>query len=261
MATVTKPPNPVDRSADRPEIVPLYVWEWPVRIFHWAVVASLLVLTVTGLYLHGPYLIATGPRAWVMGTTRFVHELCGFVLIAALVLRYYWFFTGNQWAHWRAWLPLKLDQWRNVKSMILYYTFIHHNLEPEIGHNALAGCTYVVIMTMLVWECISGLVLYSAVVGSSTLSLLVGWIPRIIDIQYVRLSHYFIMFLFMAFVIHHVYSALVVSLKLRNGLMESIFTGRKFIPRNVLEEHGVDPDRHLHLPRSKTQSRTHGSER
>jgi Ni/Fe-hydrogenase 1 B-type cytochrome subunit len=209
--------------------------------------------------MHGPYLVATGPRAWVMGTTRFVHELFGFILIAALVLRYYWFFVGNRWAHWRAWLPLTRAQWRNVKSMILYYTFMQHKLEPEIGHNALAGCTYVVIMTMLVWECISGLVLYSAVVGSHTLSLLVGWIPRIIDIQYVRLSHYLIMFLFMAFVIHHVYSALVVSLKLRNGLMESIFTGRKFISRDVLEEYGVEPGQLLHLRRSETPSGKHGS--
>src|SRR5215469_1804694 len=252
MATVTNTPAAAARSVDKPEIVPLYVWEWPVRIFHWAVVISLTVLTVTGLYLHSPYLIATGPRAWTMGTMRFVHELFGFILIAALVLRYYWFFVGNQWARWPAWLPLTRAQWRNIKSMILYYTFIHHDLEPEIGHNALAGLTYVLIMTMLVWECISGLVLYSAVLGSHTLSLLVGWITRIMDIQYVRLSHYFIMYLFMAFVIHHVYSAILCSKKLRNGLMESIFTGRKFIPRDVLEEHGVEPHRHLHLPNSKT---------
>jgi Ni/Fe-hydrogenase 1 B-type cytochrome subunit len=242
MATVIKTPHAGARLVDGREVVPVYIWEWPVRIFHWAVVLSLTVLSVTGLYLHHPYVIATGERAWVMGTMRFVHELFGFVLISALVIRYYWFFVGNQWAHWRAWLPLTRAQWQNVKSMLLYYTFMQHNLEPEIGHNALAGCTYVVIMTMLVWECISGLVLYSAVVGSRTLSLLVGWIPRLIDIQYVRLSHHFIMYLLMAFVIHHVYSALVVSLKLRNGLMESIFTGRKFVPRNLLEEHGVEPD-------------------
>jgi Ni/Fe-hydrogenase 1 B-type cytochrome subunit len=239
MATVIKTPNDDVRFADRREIVPFYIWELPVRIFHWAIVICLLVLTVTGFYLHGPFLIAVGPRAWVMGTMRFVHELFGFILIAALLMRFYWFFAGNEWAHWRAWLPLKREQWRNMKSMLLYYTFIRHNLDPEIGHNSLAGATYTVILALLVWECITGLVLYSAVVGSNALSFIVGWIPRIIDIQILRLSHYLVMFLFMAFVIHHVYSALVVSKKLRNGLMESIFTGRKFIPRNVLEEHGV----------------------
>lgn len=261
MSTVIKTPNAHVRFSNRPEIVPVYIWEWPIRIFHWAIVICLLVLTVTGFYLHGPFLVATSPRAWVMGTTRFVHELFGFILIAALLLRFYWFFVGNEWAHWRSWVPLKRVQWRNMKSMILYYTFVRHNLEPEIGHNSLAAVTYTVIVALLVWECVTGLVLYGAVVGSHTLELLVGWIPRLIDIQILRLSHYLVMFLFMAFAIHHVYSALVVSKKLRNGLMESIFTGRKFIPRNVLEDHGVDPDMHFHVPGSGTPSSKRRSQR
>jgi Ni/Fe-hydrogenase 1 B-type cytochrome subunit len=207
--------------------------------------------------MHDPFPVAIGPRAWVMGTTRFVHELFGFILMAALLLRFYWFFVGNEWAHWRAWIPLKREQWRNMKSMILYYTFMRHNLEPEIGHNSLAAATYALIVALLVWECITGLVLYNAVVGSHTLALLVGWIPRIIDIQILRESHFFVMFLFMAFVIHHVYSAILCSKKLRNGLMESIFTGWKFIPRNVLEEQGVEPDMHLHDPRPRPPSGKH----
>jgi len=44
------------------------------------------------------------------------------------------------------------------------------------------------------------------------------------------------MFTFFAFVIHHVYSAVLVSWEERNGLIESIFTGYKFIPRHELEE-------------------------
>jgi Ni/Fe-hydrogenase 1 B-type cytochrome subunit len=48
------------------------------------------------------------------------------------------------------------------------------------------------------------------------------------------------MFAFFAFVIHHVYSAVLVSWEERNGLIESIFTGYKFIPRDELTE---DPAR------------------
>ena len=44
------------------------------------------------------------------------------------------------------------------------------------------------------------------------------------------------MFAFFAFVIHHVYSAVLVSWQERNGLIESIFTGYKFVPRDELEE-------------------------
>jgi Ni/Fe-hydrogenase 1 B-type cytochrome subunit len=44
------------------------------------------------------------------------------------------------------------------------------------------------------------------------------------------------MFAFFAFVIHHVYSAVLVSWEERNGLIESIFTGYKFVPRDELAE-------------------------
>jgi Ni/Fe-hydrogenase 1 B-type cytochrome subunit len=44
------------------------------------------------------------------------------------------------------------------------------------------------------------------------------------------------MFAFFAFVIHHVYSAVLVSWEERNGLIESIFTGYKFVPMSELEE-------------------------
>jgi Ni/Fe-hydrogenase 1 B-type cytochrome subunit len=236
MATLTKPPQVETAVAADTEIVPVYVWEWPVRIAHWMMVLSLVVLSVTGFYMHHPFVVATSPRAWVMGTMRFVHEVFGFVLIAVVVLRLYWFFAGNQWARWRAWVPLKREQWQSMYSMVLYYTYRRREPFPEVGHNSLAAATYMVIGCLLITECVTGLVLFSVVSGSHFLGLVVGWIPRLIDIQYIRTVHYFIMFLFMAFVIHHVYSAMLVSMEQRNGLMESIFSGWKFVSRNLREE-------------------------
>lgn len=236
MATVTGIPTANESHVDRPEIVPFYVWEWPIRIAHWMIVLSLVVLTITGFYLHHPFIVATSETAWAMGTMRFVHEVFGFILISTLILRFYWFFAGNKWARWRAWIPLKREQWRSIYSMILYYTYRRRAPFPEIGHNSLATATYTVVVLLLVVECITGLILFSVVRGSHTLTLLIGWIPRMVDIQYIRATHYFVMFLFIAFLIHHVYSAIVVSSEERNGLMESIFTGWKFIPRQLLEE-------------------------
>src|SRR5579883_2269256 len=223
-------------DVEQPEIVPVYVWQWPVRIAHWMMVLSLTVLTVTGFYMHHPFLVATGSKAWVMGTARFVHELFGFILIAAVLLRLYWFFAGNKWSHWHAWVPLKREQWRSMYSMVLYYTYRRREPFPEIGHNSLATASYLGIGFLLVVECVTGLVLFSVVRGSRWLTLLVGWIPRIVDIQYIRATHYFVMFIFMAFLIHHVYSAVLVSMEQKNGLMESIFTGWKFVRKDLVEQ-------------------------
>jgi Ni/Fe-hydrogenase 1 B-type cytochrome subunit len=52
---------------------------------------------------------------------------------------------------------------------------------------------------------------------------------RIVDNQSVRLIHHMIMWLLIAFAIHHVYSAFLVDAEEANGLMSSIFSGWKFI--------------------------------
>jgi len=51
-----------------------------------------------------------------------------------------------------------------------------------------------------------------------------------------RLAHFLIMFGFAIFVIHHVYSAVLVSWEERNGLIESIFTGYKFVPEEEIRD-------------------------
>ena len=48
--------------------------------------------------------------------------------------------------------------------------------------------------------------------------------------------HFLVMFIFVGFLIHHVYSAVLVGMAEKNGEMESIFTGWKFVPHHLLEE-------------------------
>ena len=40
------------------------------------------------------------------------------------------------------------------------------------------------------------------------------------------------MYLILAFVVHHVYAAWLIDMEEGNGLMSSIFSGYKFLPRN-----------------------------
>ena len=175
MATRSNPASPSNRLAEDPErIVPVYVWELPVRLVHWGLVITLVVLTITGSYMHDPYLVVHGSRAWVMGWMRFIHELSGFFLIAIFVPRIYWFFAGNRWASWRAWLPHTARQWASFKSMVAYYAFRRRKPFDEIGHNSLAAMAYMGVFSLVALEFISGLVLFSVVEGGPVSALLRG---------------------------------------------------------------------------------------
>ena len=72
--------------------------------------------------------------------------------------------------------------------------------------------------------------------SSPTLKFFVGWIPNVIEIQWIRLVHFLFMFFLMGFFIHHVYSAVLVAMTERNAEMEGIFSGYKFVPEEVIEE-------------------------
>lgn len=218
------------------ELVKLYVWERPLRLAHWAIFFAIAVLSVTGYYMHAPFLVAHARTDYWMGTMRFIHLLAAWVLIGALLLRIYWFFMGNRWAHLRAFLPHTRRQKQSLTGTIGYYSLFRREAFKQAGHNSLASVTYLLVYALIALECLTGLALYSAVLGSRLLSFFIGWLPRLIDIQYLRMMHYGLMFAFLAFLIHHVYSALLVASEERNGLMDSIFTGYKFVPAQLAEE-------------------------
>lgn len=218
------------------DLVRVYVWELPVRVSHWFIFLSVVVLSFTGYYMHNPFIIVRSRTAYVMGTMRFIHLLAASVFISAFLLRIYWFFVGNEWSNWRAFVPLHREQWRGMGKMVSYYTFFRKNIAHFVGHNALAAVTYMFMLLLMFLEILSGLALYSYTVSSRVLSFFIGWLPRWIDISNLRLLHFCIMFGFFIFVIHHVYSAVLVSWEERNALIESIFTGYKFVPAAELRE-------------------------
>jgi Ni/Fe-hydrogenase 1 B-type cytochrome subunit len=214
----------------------VYVWEVPVRVAHWLIFFSIVVLCVTGWYIHRPYLISRGPSAYTMANMRFAHILAGYILLAAVLVRAYWALAGNYWANWKWLIPTDRAQWKALREMIKYYTFFRREPFHQVGHNALAGLAYAFIFLVIAAEIFTGLVLYGQTRGPGIARSLFGWAPGLVDIQYLRLIHYLGMFILLGFVIHHVYSAILVTIEERNGLVESIFSGYKFVPEWELKE-------------------------
>jgi len=218
------------------EQVRVYVWELPIRLAHWIIVVTIGTLSITGYYMHSPFVVPHGRTAFVMATMRFVHILSGFGLLCAVLIRVIWMFAGNRWASWDQLIPTTKKRVIDFIDTARYYGFMKWSPTPHIGHNAMAGAAYAAVYGMAIVEVITGFTLYSQVLGSSVLSFFFGWIPRFVDIQWLREIHFILMFGFWMFFIHHLYTAILVSIEEENAVMESIFSGYKFVPEHELQE-------------------------
>jgi Ni/Fe-hydrogenase 1 B-type cytochrome subunit len=223
-----------------PGRVRVYVWEWPIRCSHWVIAITILSLSITGYYMHSPYIIAQGRGAYVMGTMRFIHLLSAFAFIFAVALRMVWFFFGNRWAGWRQYIPASRKRWNELSSVGKYYTFMSWRPDSFIGHNPLAGAAYAIVYGLAIIEILTGLALYTQILHSRFLDFLVGWLPRLLDIQWLREIHFLIMFAFWMFFIHHLYTAILIAIEEKSGLMDSIFSGYKFVPVGQIKKEARD---------------------
>jgi Ni/Fe-hydrogenase 1 B-type cytochrome subunit len=247
--------------------VRVYVWELPVRISHWLIVLTIVSLSITGFYMHSPYVTVTGKSAYAMGTMRFVHLLSGFVFTGALVLRLVWFFLGNRWARFSEYFPMTKKRGKGLLAVGKYYAFMAWSPISYIGHNPMAGAAYLVVYGMVLVEVLTGFALYSQILGSRLLSSCIGWLPRLIDIQWLREIHFFVMFGFWMFFIHHLYTAVLVSVEEESGLMDSIFSGYKFLGEDDLRKDLEDLDgtptqlaaTQVQLTSAKSEAATHTS--
>jgi Ni/Fe-hydrogenase 1 B-type cytochrome subunit len=171
----------------------------------------------------------------MMGWFRFVHEAFGMLFIALFLLRVYLFFGGNKWVRWRQFIPLSKDRFQEMLEVMKFYGFMRPHPVSKIGHNQMAALSYVGIYALIFVEILTGLVMYQRLLHNSVLLALVGWIPRIVGIQYLRLIRFFLMYVFFAFAVFHVHLCMLVSRAEKRGLMDSIFIGFKVIPVEEIE--------------------------
>ena len=232
MAAVTRPPVPVAGDGELIGSEPIYVWEIPVRVTHWLIVISITVLGATGLYIHSPFLVPSSPieASSVMSSARFWHQIFAIVFSLSVAVRFYWGFVGNSFSSWGQIIPHRRDQFHWLKEMGRYYSFRRRHPVPYTGHNHLAGLAYTVVSVGLFAQVLTGMLLFGWIMPSGPIHLLFGWgdsVPG--GIQFVRTMHNLLTFLFFAFAIHHVYSAILVDIEERIGVMSSMFSGYKNI--------------------------------
>ncbi|MCK2216952.1 Ni/Fe-hydrogenase, b-type cytochrome subunit [Actinomadura sp. ATCC 31491] len=223
--TSNQPPAREGRVAVR-------VWQLPVRIIHWLLAASIVVLSLTGLYIGVPVLSPDGRHTPIMAYAHAVHVGAGLVFAGLLLARVIFAFTGNRYARWDQFLPVRKEQRRMLKPSLRFYLFLSKEPPPATGHNPLAGLTYTVLFAMFLAQTFTGLALEAAEDRTGWTAVVSGWVDDLAPLGAVRFTHHLILWLTWGFVIHHVYSAVLMDNVERSGLVSSMITGIKHLPED-----------------------------
>ncbi len=207
------------------------VWSVLLRLFHWSLVLSIIALVVTGLYVNTPWTNTTleGSVSFPMATMRYIHFVAGYLFAAAIAVRLFLYIFGNRQE--RIWDILPITP-RNIKSLVTtlgYYSYISDRHDPRLGHNVLAGSTYIVTIVAAIFQLISGFYLLFPEAGFWQ-----GLGNGIFGSQQQgRFVHHLLMWYFILFAFAHVYMVVWNDVKSPEGLVSSMINGKKFKHKNA----------------------------
>ena len=222
-----------------PQVHSVYVYEAPVRIWHWINAAAIVVLCITGYFIGSPLPSVPGEASanFLMGYIRFAHFAAGYVLAVGLLGRLYWAFVGNHHSRELFWLPLTRGAyWREVKSMLLWYTFLRPYPNKYVGHNPLARLAmFFGFLVFSVFMVCTGFALYGegAQEGSWSHRLFTSWVIPLFggNSQTVHTWHHFTMWGMVIFIILHVYAAIREDIMGRQSMVSTMISGYRTFKR------------------------------
>lgn len=201
------------------------VWSPLLRLYHWIFAISIVVLVVTGLYIHEPWTNSTleDVGRFPMALFREIHFWAGFALMAAFFARCYLLIFGNENERFLSFAPVTGPNIRNFFSTLLYYCYIGKKEHRE-GHNALAGMFYLLTLFFALGQILSGLYLmYPENLTIQGLGLAFFGTQ-----QQARFIHYLLMWYFILFAFAHIYIVIWNDVMGPEGMISSIFNGRKY---------------------------------
>ncbi len=218
----------------------LYVWQLPVRFYHWNNAICIVALCLTGFLIGKPIALQTAAEAsfsYWFGIVRFIHFVFAFLFFFNFMFRTFWGFVGNDYSRWYHFIPLKKKQWREIVQ-VLRIDILQATGKPieSVGHNSLAGFTYFITFLFFTLQSFTGFALY-ADMSTSWFPQLFAWISPLLGGDLLtRQIHHILMWGFIIFAIIHVYLVFYHDYAEKRGVTSSMIGGWKFIEEEKEKE-------------------------
>lgn len=171
----------------------VYLYKGFERLWHWTQAISIIMLLLTGFEVHGYW------KIFGFADAVLIHNVFAYILITATVFSLFWFITTGAW---RQFIP---TSFKGIFDMIKFYTSGIFKGEPHPEEkneknkfNQLQRLTYLGLLILLLpYQLITG-ILYLYAKQLTTDSFIVSY-------KIIGVAHTFGAFLFVAFIIVHVY--------------------------------------------------------
>jgi Ni/Fe-hydrogenase 1 B-type cytochrome subunit len=216
---------------DDDTLAQVYMYEAPMRLWHWMNAVAVVLLIVTGIVIGTPMPSQAGdPSAvYVMGWIRFVHLAVGYGLAVLWVLRLWWAAVGNDFARqlffpgiWsRAWV-------RGLTGQIRWNLFLDSRACRYIGMNPLGHLTIIALFMMpLVVLMVTGFGMLAEVAGHNSWQYyLFGWMRDFaVNTMDLHTVHRAAMWVLTIFTTMHVYTVVREDVVSRQTMVSTMLSG------------------------------------
>ena len=167
------------------------VWDWPVRVFHWTLAASVLGAFVTG----------------ENEDFERLHQTLGWVAAGSIAFRVVWGLIGTRYARFREFVRGPAQVWAYVKSVR------SGQAQHFVGHNPVGAIAVIVLMVLV------------------SLSVYTGWLLTADDVaEWLEEAHEIAANTLITVVLVHVIGVLWGSRTHGENLLKAMLTGRKTAP-------------------------------
>ena len=209
----------------------VYVYQSPIRAWHWANMFCILILCVSGYFIGSPLPTLSGEASdhFLMGYIRFAHFAAGQVLVVLFLGRIFFAFSGNQYAKELFFLPVYRKKWREgFWEQVRWYLFSTDQAPQFVGHNPVAQCVmFFGFVVPCIFMILSGLALYAEGLGMG------HWLYNVTDFMLlffdgtmsIHTYHHLGMWVIICFVIVHLYAAFREEIVSRQSMISTMISG------------------------------------
>lgn len=184
------------------------VWDLPTRLFHWSVVALVIVSWIT---------------AEIGGTAMQYHLWSGYTILSLVLFRLLWGVLGSETARFTHFL-------RGPRAVMAYArAFFKPDYRPTLGHNPLGGWSVIALLLVLALQATTGLFANDDILTEGPLYHLVS--KRTSD--FLSTVHSTAFDVLMVLVAIHISAILLYRLRHGENLLKPFLTGDKAVNQAI----------------------------